>query len=556
MGEIEASVAPARSEKPITFRDRQGEGSHMSSSNEQATPYWKLSAGWWLALVLAGGLLGAAYLESIRDLIYVWGVREEYSFGYMIPFITGFLIWQRKDLLERIEFKSSWTGLVIVLFGLVLFVVGELSTLLLVVQYSMVVVLLGLALALLGWKAFRIVAIPIAFLFFMIPLPQFLLQEISSKLQLMSSQLGVAVIRLFDISVLLEGNVIDLGSYKLQVVEACSGLRYLFPLMALGFMVAYFFNAAFWKRAVIFLSTIPITVLMNSFRIGAIGVMVDRWGIAMAEGFLHDFEGWVIFMACLAVLLVEMWILVRIGRDRKPLRAAFGIDMPAGTPAGARRIARKLPYLYYPAFVIILAILVLARALPERKEIIPERESFASFPLKIKDWEGRSSTLETIYLDALKLDDYLLTDFSNGRATVNFYIAYYASQRKGESAHSPRTCIPGGGWKINSIARVRLADPRLAGLTVNRIEIQRDELKQLGYYWFQGRGRVITNEYLVKWFIFWDSLTRHRSDGALVRLLVNVPVDEDVADVEASLVDFLADVKPMLDHYIPAESAN
>ena len=113
---------------------------------------------------------------------------------------------------------------------------------------------------------------------------------------------------MFGISVYLEGNVIDLGSYKLQVVEACSGLRYLFPLVSLSFIAAYIYHGAFWKKAIIFLSSIPITVLMNSFRIGVIGVLVEYGGPGQAEGFLHDFEGWIIFMACIAILVLEMAI--------------------------------------------------------------------------------------------------------------------------------------------------------------------------------------------------------------------------------------------------------
>src|SRR6201999_3169631 len=106
------------------------------------------------------------------------------------------------------------------------------------------------------------------------------------------------------ISVLLEGNVIDLGSYQLEVAEARSGLRYLFPLMTLGFILAYLFRGPLWKRIAIFLATIPITVVMNSLRIGFIGITVDRWGRAMAEGALHDFEGWVVFMFSTATLIL------------------------------------------------------------------------------------------------------------------------------------------------------------------------------------------------------------------------------------------------------------
>ena len=113
------------------------------------------------------------------------------------------------------------------------------------------------------------------------------------------------VIRAAGISVYLEGNVIDLGSYQLEVAEACSGLRYLFPLMTLSFIIAYTFGGAMWKRVIVFLSSIPLTVLMNSIRIGVIGITVDRWGTRMAEGVLHEFEGWVGFMiSALLVVLI------------------------------------------------------------------------------------------------------------------------------------------------------------------------------------------------------------------------------------------------------------
>ena len=129
--------------------------------------------------------------------------------------------------------------------------------------------------------------------------------------------------------------------------------------MTLGFIAAYFFKEAFWKRAVIFLSSIPITILMNSFRIGAIGVMVEHWGQSMAEGFLHDFEGWIIFMACTAILILEMWVLTHIGKDRKPLREAFGLEFPEPTPADANIVSRKIPTQVFAATgALVLALLV------------------------------------------------------------------------------------------------------------------------------------------------------------------------------------------------------
>jgi exosortase D (VPLPA-CTERM-specific) len=488
-------------------------------------------------------------------MVSLWLSTEEYGYGFLIPAISAFLIWQKKNEIEKVSETGSWLGLLVTFFGLALFFLGELSTLYIIVQYAFIVVVAGVALSLLGWQGFKLVKIPILFLIFMIPLPVFFYQSLSSELQLISSQLGVAVIRLFNISVFLEGNVIDLGTYKLQVVEACSGLRYLFPLTSLAFIAAYIFRGAFWKKAIIFLSSIPITIAMNSFRIGIIGVLVESQGTSAAEGFLHYFEGWVIFMACMAVLIGEMWILSRIGRDRRPFAEVFNLDLPSG--------GITQPHIFPPrTFVkpfIATSILVLS-ALPvgflfdERSEISPSRTEFAKFPMNLGELQGKRGRIENIYLDVLKLDDYLMADYVNNKTEmVNFYVAYYASQRKGESAHSPRSCIPGGGWQITEITQ-KVIDggaANMASFNVNRAIIQKGDHRQLVYYWFQQRGRNITNEYLVKWYIFWDALTRNRTDGALVRLATSVSPSRDLADADRLLSDFSRVIVVPLRDYVP-----
>lgn len=364
----------------------------------------------------------------------------------------------------------------------------------------------------------------------------------------------MAVIRLFDISVFLEGNVIDLGTFKLQVVEACSGLRYLFPLMSLAFLAAYLFQAALWKRAIIFLSSIPVTILMNSFRIGVIGVLVEYGGKEQAEGFLHDFEGWIIFMACTAILVAEMWLLSRIGKDKCPLGETFGLVFPEPTPKDADIQYRHVPKQLFVVVAVLIITAFAGQMVETRKEIISDRTDFSTFPMTLGEWKGRPDKLEQIYLDSLKLDDYIISNYLNEEGQrVNFYIAYYASQRTGESAHSPRACIPGGGWKIDKLTQKQLNLVSTSGVpvSVNRLVIKRGEYSQLVYYWFQQRGRIITNEYLVKWYLFWDSLTKNRSDGSLVRLTTFVKPGEDLADADKTLVDFSRLVVPLLGEYIP-----
>jgi EpsI family protein len=154
-----------------------------------------------------------------------------------------------------------------------------------------------------------------------------------------------------------------------------------------------------------------------------------------------------------------------------------------------------------------------------------------------------------VYLDVLELDDYLLANYTDGvRGPVNLYVAYYDSQRSGSSTHSPRSCIPGGGWQIRSLSRVDLV---AGSLSANRVLIEHGLQRQVVYYWFAQRGRVITNEYLVKWYIFWDALTRSRTDGALVRISAPVGAGQTVDEVDAMLAEFARSVVPRLDSYLP-----
>jgi len=441
----------------------------------------------------------------------------------------------------------------IVLIAGLIFFMGAISTTHTLSQYAMVLAILGAALAMMGWRAFRIIAIPLALLFFMVPLPPFIYNTLSTKLQLISSELGVAVIRLFGISVYLEGNVIDLGTYKLQVVEACSGLRYLFPLVSLSFIAAYIYKAEFWKKAVVFLSSIPITVLMNSFRIGVIGVLVEYYGIEQAEGFLHYFEGWIIFMACMTILVLEMIVLSRIGKNKRPLSEAFAIDFPDSI-ACDQKSYRQVRAQHYVIVLIAAAILTGSMYAQGRVEQDLSRRVFAEFPLQIGEWKGREDRLEPIILKALKLDDYIISDYVDAKGEpVNFYAAYYKDQQAGSAAHSPRACIPGGGWLIKQHSVVDVDGVSIDGkpLRVNRMVTKKGDYTQLVYYWFQQRGRDITSEWMVKWYLFWDALTRNRTDGALVRLTAFVGSGQDIEDADQRLQVFAKEVVPLLDDYIP-----
>ena len=343
--------------------------------------------------------------------------------------------------------------------------------------------------------------------------------------------------------------MIDLGTYKLQVVDACSGLRYLFPLLSLSFLAAYLFRAPIWQRALLLLSSIPITISMNGFRIGMVGVTVDRWGPRMADEALHFFEGWIIFIVSAFFLILEIYVLARLSGRR--FFDVFHIPTDAArlsTEANPETTGR-MPL--YAALLLTCATVLTALLISNRAEIIPERSRFVSFPATIEEWQGHASLLEPQVEDSLALDDYILSDYSksNGKI-VNLYVAYYASQRTGESPHSPVVCIPGGGWSITKLERTSYGPEQ----PLNRAIIERNGAKQLVYYWYEERGRRIANEYWSKWYLLSDAITKNRSDGALVRLITTVLPSELERDADSRLQLFMHDLLPRLNGYLPSDA--
>ncbi len=491
-----------------------------------------------------------------RMLSIEWQMPE-YQHAWIIPLVSIYLVWARATDLQRVPFQPSWTGVALVVFGLLVFFLGELSAIWAIGWYGFLFTFWGLVIAVMGLRAAAVIWAGLLYMVFMIPLPQTLLANLSGAFQLWSSQIGVSFLRLVGVTVYLEGNVIDLGNYRLQVVEACSGLRYLFPLTSFSFFCAYVFRGRLWQRVVIFLAAIPITIFMNSFRIAITGILVNRYGTGQADGFLHYFEGWVIFVACIALLFALMTLFSLMSRRR--LAESFAVEIPELSdfrylvPAGALRPAAVT------AVAIIVAGAVGSLAIERRDENIPAHVSLSTFPMVIGDWSGRDGRLEADVLDELKLTDYMVTRYMSDKypQPVELYIAYYGSQRTGASMHSPRACLPGGGWQIKELSQQDLEGMRADGspLPVNRMVIGQGSDKALVYYWFVQRGRYLTSEYAVKFYNFWDALTRNRTDGALVRVMTPITDPLDTAEADRRLTEFIRAAEPKVYYHLPQDAA-
>lgn len=506
-----------------------------------------------LALAIVGG--GAFFWDGIASLVKAWG-QPEYSHGPIIPLIAGYLLLRdirRRGLVQ--ESGGRWPGFLVIGLGMLIGLMGNLTQIPYFITYGLIVAIGGLILVVAGTK--RGIGFWAAwfYLIFMLPLPTATYWQVSTRLQFVSSQLGVEFIRMANVPVLLEGNVIDLGVYKLQVAEACSGLRYLFPLASFGFLFAALYNGPWWHKLIIFLSSAPITVFMNSLRIGVIGVLVDSYGIDQAEGFLHWFEGWVIFVACMAILFAEAFILQRFTKNPQPLLNTLDLDT-TGIFQNALGIFRleASKALYAAATVLVLAGLAW-QLIPDRAPPVVERRSFQLFPLDINGWTGEEIRLDPTVEVGLGADEYLSSYFTspNKEHSISFFSAYYFSTTDGSGIHSPQICIPGGGWEVSAWRRydVPVTSPNGRPLSVNRAVIQKDNERQIVYYWFDMRGERFVSEYRAKLETIYDSLTDARADGALVRLITPIKRGETEADADARLATFSETLLKVLPEYIP-----
>jgi exosortase len=259
-----------------------------------------LPALWQIAILTI--LLFWLYLPTLTHLVGQWWSDPNFSHGFFVPLFSAFVIWQERSRLAVVRSQPSWWGLAILSFGLILLVAGQMGAELFLSRVSFLIVLAALLILFRGWNLFRAVLFPWAFLFLMIPIPAIVFNLVTFPLQLLASAVASTALPWMGVPVLREGNVIQLPAMALEVAEACSGIRSLMSLMTLAIIYGYLMERRVSVRILLAVAAIPIAVAANSFRIVGTGLLVQYWDPDKAQGFFHEFSGWLIFMVSLAML--------------------------------------------------------------------------------------------------------------------------------------------------------------------------------------------------------------------------------------------------------------
>jgi exosortase len=287
----------------------------LSNTERVETRLWSRRLAAWCVILV--GLVLLLYASVIKDLVLQWWTDADYGHGFFVPLFSGYILWRERDRWTKTEIKPSNFGFVVMLGAIALLLLGSLGAEFFTSRFSLLVLLAGMILFLAGWKMLRAVSFSLCYLMWMIPIPVIIYNQITFPLQLIASRLATAWLEFAQVPVLRDGNILIMSNYSLEVVEACSGIRSLMTLMALAVAYGYLVSPRRWVRYALAAFMVPVAIGTNAVRIMGAAIVARHFGPAAAEGFLHKFSGWVIFLVALVLMFGTHWILLYIAERRR-----------------------------------------------------------------------------------------------------------------------------------------------------------------------------------------------------------------------------------------------
>ncbi len=518
--------------------------------------------------LLVSGALAFTYSTVLWKLGYDWWTDDNYSHGLLVPFVVGYIVWYGFDRLRgATSDRGALLGLFLIIGAALMLLVGTMAAVLFAQRLSLLIMAAGVLVYFFGTGLVKRLALLFLLLLLSIPIPQLFFNKIAFPLQLLASRVADDGIRFLGIPVDRKGNVLEIvpaGStdiVRLEVVEACSGIRSLMTLITLALILGYFtserrqryadglfgfFTDRDVQRTVfLMVAAVPVALVTNAARVITTGLLAYYFGEETVNGFWHDISGSVVFLSALVILFGLNFF----------IKGWFGGSNIAGSePMSFVAAIRKGPVSVRKTVTVFLAVVfcgVFVNWFQYRGEVHVARKPLNEIPRQLGSWEQRN---EDIRFDpetekVLRASDYVMRDYYGPGKRLNLYVGYYASQRSGATYHSPLSCLPGTGWEMVDPELVEVSTPGGHHLTVNQYVVQRGEHKEYLIYWYQGRGRTAASEYVDRFYTSYDSLTMRRSDGGMVRIMT--PFGKDPARSLASAMDLTSHVADNIGQFLP-----
>ncbi|MBX6422459.1 EpsI family protein [Thermosulfurimonas sp. F29] len=473
------------------------------------------------------------------------------NYCLLIPFIFLYMCWEKKKVFDFSEFNPSYSGIFLLLVSSVFSLIGQLSSIETFLYFGLYLAIISLFLVLYGKKC-KYLIFPFLVLFFSIPLPPFINRLLTFNLQLATSVLAEHIIRMFNMSVFREGNILDIGITRLQVAEACSGLRYFMPLILLSLLIGYYGLNTFLSRLVLFFFVLPVSILFNAFRISVIALFYNYSLKLWLREPYHSILGWLFFVLAVICFLFLL-LLLRALENRLSISVKDKQSLSACIPSKPKRGFKFDLFLTVVIFCVLnIFVGLILWKLPGIDRVPPKKDLLA-FPLKLNGCLGESIALSPNILKSLWADDYFYGIYhcNNTTGEIHLLISYYTYQTTRHTAHTPHSCLLGSGWDILKIKDRLLYLSNHQKIVVRYMWLKKGEYKLLATYFYFERGRILISPWKHKLYLLWDALSRHRTDGALVRIELYLSPQLSYSEAEKTLAKFIRLIWPELEKAIP-----
>ncbi len=479
-----------------------------------------------------------AYFVPLSSLYDTWMTDGDYSYGILVPFISAYLLWDKRHAVKNSVIRPCWPSFPLLIIFVIISVYGILGSSGSVSRPAVPVLAVLFIVFCFGTDLFKKISLPLCFLIFMVPLPTVLNTTIGVYLKTISSEFGGRFLQALGYSVYVSGNIIDLGVTKLQVVDACSGLRFLFPLLALGVIYGYFFETVLWKRAACVIITVPIAIFTNIVRIAVTGILTYRFGPEMAEGFFHSFEGFAVFALAFAMLFVFGRILRLFPSSG---RRAVKQDGPPDTGSNISAFALSVILLLGVGFLTLNT-----KAMPQ----VILRGGIQGFPLDFGQWHGRQNTVKPEIIRASGADDAFDGVYVNSsNQAVSLYMGYRGTAflETTNFFHSPSVCLPSAGWRLIGKSGRVIHDVAIFGdLPVTEMIMESMGTKYLVYFWFQTATTVTGNKDINRLHLALHAIRKDNTYDMFIRTITAEGSSESIEKMRTRMDVFVREMMKTL----------
>jgi EpsI family protein len=500
---------------------------------------------WGLGLLIASTFI-FCYARALVPLVSQWWSNNIYSYGFLIPGISGYLVWIRRKELLQIQLLPNYAlGLSILFLGLLLLLAGQAGGVMVIQWLSLIITLTGLVLLLMGTHFLRKLWFPIAYLLFMIPFWEIVTNRLHFPFQNFSAIIGAALLKLINIPVYQNGVYLQLPNITLEIARVCSGVSYLLAVVAISLPTAIFFLEGWFRRILLICFAVIVAILSNGLRVGFIGLLSFHGIGGDIHGPFHILQGLFVSGVGYVAIFFGLWILCS-----RSHASANTLSKCKTTSSISQGNSGRKSFLF-PA-VVAVALLMLAGGYihfhtPSR---VPLKMSLTLFPLQIDEWEGKdaSSSGFGLYRD-LGVDQELTRIYQTSSGNlVRLYIGYFEYQKQAKELIYYKTMeLHTQATKINVPTNPK------GSVEINKL-IQRDGKKNtLTLFWYDFNGRVVTDKYMAKVYTIWDALTRGRTNGAVIILTTDFYEKDNLSAVFSKTEDFVGKIYQLLGNYLPKE---